>query len=328
MRYLMMSTLVVAACCHFGLAQEADFGPENRAPVTTLTDLESIDYQADSLLQPPVEPPTLELAPSVMEEAEEDCQEDCSEVSFGDWLGYNSTEGDMTWLAGEGDDLGFFSLESFPTLEVGQDRALMLGTGFHFLNGPIVTELPPRLFDVQLAFQSRKIRSDRFILDYRIGVGAFSDFEGSARQGIRFPGHAVSYYEWHPWLVTVMGIESLDRDDISVLPVGGVVWRPREDLVYELVFPRPKIQVKLNSHHAMYLSGELGGGTWAIERGGTTNDNATYRDLRILLGIVDFEDGDSALEIGWAFERHLEYRSGIGNYEPDDTFILRFRSLY
>ncbi|MEZ6134948.1 MAG: hypothetical protein R3C53_08575 [Pirellulaceae bacterium] len=253
------------------------------------------------------------------------------EVQFGDWLGYNATQSDTTWLTGNGDEFGMYSMESFPTLKVGTNSSLMLGTGFHFLNGPVATDMPPRLFDFQLAYQRRKAYSHRLMLDTKVGVGAFSDFEGSARKGIRFPSHAVGYYQWDPWLVSVLGIEFLDRDDVNLLPVVGFVWRQRDDIVAELVFPRPRIQIKIRDNRALYLSGELGGGTWAIERVSDLNDNVSYRDLRLMLGVVKFgdqDDSDSALEIGWAFSRALEYRSALGNYHPDDTFILRFRQHY
>jgi hypothetical protein len=249
------------------------------------------------------------------------------EVVFGDWSGYNSKQSDTTWLAGG--DFGMFSLESFPSLKLGQHSALVLGTGFHFLDGPVAPDMPPRLFDFQLAYHARKALSDKNMLDVRLGVGAFSDFEASARKGIRFPGHAVAYCEWSPQCVSVFGVEVLDRDDISLLPVGGIVWRPQKDLMFEFVFPRPKVQLRLDGDHAMYIGGELGGGTWAIQREDASKDNATYRDLRIAWGIIDFGDtADGVLEIGWALDRSLEYRSGAGNRDLDGALILRCHTHY
>lgn len=284
----------------------------------TATQLEPADTQAVFPTAPTVH---LDVAQSA-ENGEDD------DVVFGDWLGYNAAESDTTWLTGNGDRLGIFSMESYPTLDLDSDSSLTMGTGFHFVNGPTFTDLPPRLFDLQLAYHSRKIRTDRFILDYRLSVGVFSDFEGSARKGVRFPGHVVSYYEVHPWLLTVFGAESLDRDDVSVLPVAGIVWRPNDDVVCELVFPRPKLQTRISDERSVYIAGELGGGTWAIERDNQTNDNATYRDFRLLLGLVNLEDTDSSIEIGWSFGRKLSYRSGFGDYHPDDTLLIRLRSFY
>lgn len=84
--------------------------------------------------------------------------------------------------------------------------------------------------------------------------------------------------------------------------------------------------VRITASHTAYIAGELGGGTWAVERG-ELDDNATYRDLRLFVGLMDFS-GDSALELGWAFDRSLEFRSGDGNSTFEDAVILRFRAHY
>ena len=245
--------------------------------------------------------------------------------AFGDWYGYNSQLDDSTWIAG--DDFGIFSWEDHPTLEIDEESSILFGTGFHFLDGPNTPDLPPRLFDFQLAFQTRQMVAEGLIVDFKTSIGAFSDFEGSARKGIRFPGHAVTYYEWHPGLVTVFGVDVLDRDDISLLPVGGFVWKPNENLICECVFPRPTIQVQFDSGRVAYWSAELGGGTWAIERTDLTNDNVTYRDYRVAVGIRS-QDNGSAFELGWAFDRSLEFRSGVGDGRFDDALLLRFRKYY
>ncbi len=252
-----------------------------------------------------------------------------SKVGFGDYLGYNSTSSDTTWVAA-GSDLGIFSLQSYPTLEITENSGIVTGLGFHFLSGPSgLSDMPPRLFDFQLAYQTREVRNDHFMLDLKMGVGAFSDFEGRSGEGVRFPGHAVAYYEVDPWLVTVLGVEVLDRDDISVLPVAGVVWRASDAVLMECVFPKPKIQWQVNPDCVIYASGELGGGTWSIERVDNTDDNVTYRDLRLAFGIIKSHDSsESVLEFGYAFDRSLEYRSDRGNYKPDDAFMLRLRSHY
>ena len=248
-----------------------------------------------------------------------------SSVGFADWPGYNATQSDMTWIAA-GDDLGLFSLQWYPGLPAGKTSGIRTGMGFHFLNGPSTTDLPPRLFDFELAYQTREIRTDHWMLDIRLGVGAFSDFEGSARKGVRFPGHIVNYYEVNPWLVTVFGAESLDRDDISVLPVAGVVWIPNESLMLEMVFPRPKIQWQFHTNYAIYFSGELGGGTWAVERDDRTNDNVTYRDLRFAFGLTHLHPAsETVLEFGFATDRALEFRSGNGDQSLDDSLMLRLR---
>ncbi len=162
-------------------------------------------------------------------------------------------------------------------------------------------------------------------------MGAFSDFEGSARKGIRFPGHAVTCLRINPQWEALLGIEYLDRDDISLLPVAGVIIKPSDYLRLEAVFPRPRAVVQImNSDRWLYLSGKLGGGTWAVERVDLTSDNATYRDLRLVLG-VEYSKEDlhtSSLEIGYVFNRRLSYRSAVGDYSPSDRLVLQINAQY
>lgn len=245
-------------------------------------------------------------------------------------FGYNLPRSQLNWLFRQGDDFGMFSLESTPGLSQGEKSGLVASAGFHFLSGPSRTDMPPRMFDFQIGWQQRKWRSDTFGYDLSVRVGAFSDFEGSARKGIRFPGHAVTYYRWNPELDLVLGIESFDRDNITLLPVVGMIVTPRDDVRLELVFPRPRMEVRMDSTHSIYLSGELGGGTWAIERMSGSDDVVTYRDLRLVLGLATLDDdgSSSGMEIGYVFARDLSYRSSFGDYQPGDTLMFRLTTRY
>ena len=346
--------LVVISCCANITACQADSpivestdssaeipqpvvtdGIEIEHPLVVIDDLLLSESSSELGESPAVVVSSVEICEQCGEECGGECDEESEDepnVSFGDWVGYNPAQSNTTWLAD--DDFGMFSIENFPTLKFGKNSAFLLGTGFHFLNGPAGTginapDMPPRLFDLQTAYHVRKQFSDKAMLDVKLGVGIFTDFEGSARKGVRFPGHLVGYRQIMPNLVSVMGIEVLDRDDISVLPVGGLVWKPHKDLIFECVFPRPRISMRLDDDSAMYFGGELGGGTWAIQRDNSQNDNVTYRDLRVAWGIQEFgNSSDTSIEIGWAFDRSLEYRSGLGNTDFDGAFLLRWHTHY
>lgn len=244
-------------------------------------------------------------------------------------FGYNTRQSSTSWLVGNGDDFGMFSLESFPTLPQGNTWAVGTGIGFHFLGGPIQTDMPPRLFDFQIGLQNRKWLSESFGYDVSAVVGAFSDFEGSARQGVRYPSHAVGYYRWSPTTDIVFGLDYLDRDDYHMLPVAGLILMPSENLKLDIVFPRPRAELRISAKQSLYLAGELGGGTWAIERTPDANDVVTYRDLRMLFGIATYGGKSiSTFELGWVFARDLSYRSGLGNMDLQDTLLIRLAHIY
>jgi hypothetical protein len=128
------------------------------------------------------------------------------------------------------------------------------------------------------------------------------------------------------WADLVMGVDYIDREDVGILPVGGVILRPNNSLQMELVFPRPRIDISLSPTQRFYLSGELGGGQWAIERElMLVDDVLTYSDLRLAIGI-ETSDGPqvSGAEIAWLFNRKIEFSSDVGNSDLDDTIMLRF----
>ena len=123
----------------------------------------------------------------------------------------------------------------------------------------------------------------------------------------------------------VFGVDYLDRGDVKLLPVGGLILLPNPDLRFEAVFPRPRAVFRLTDTHRLFLAGELGGGTWAIERDAIFDDLATYRDLRLSIGLESVEDdgGRCAFEIAYLFDRQLEYTSRQGDCNLDDTVMVR-----
>lgn len=257
-------------------------------------------------------------------------EEDLASLQTNFPFGYNLREDATTWLVGGGNHFGMFSLESLPSLPQKQTWGVVSGIGIHWLNGPVQTDMPPRLFDFQIGLQKRKWTSETFGYDIAARVGIFSDFEGSAREGLRYPGHAVGYYRWLPGCDFAFGIEYLGRDDVKLLPVAGLILTPRPDLRLELVFPRPCIEVRTTPTSSIYLAGELGGGTWAIERVPDSDDVVTYHALQLLFGYSSRgEEGEEhSLEFGFIFDRSLKYRSGIGDMSLGDAFMIRTTQRY
>jgi hypothetical protein len=244
-------------------------------------------------------------------------------------FGYDTADSATTWLPGDEDQFGWVSLESLAVLSSDSPGGVVGGIGVHFLDGPARSEMPPRLFDFVIGYHRREWIRPHFGWDFVFRVGAFSDFEGSAEDGVRFPSHAVAFFQIDRQTTWLLGVDYLDRDDVSALPVAGLVWAPTDDFRLDAAFPRPRAALRvIDSDCWLYLGGELGGGTWAIERDDSWNDNATYSDLRLVFGIEtsDGANGRSALELGYVFDRELSYRSGLGDYKPQECLMIRLVS--
>ncbi len=243
--------------------------------------------------------------------------------------GYRYQSDATEWIIGDGDQFGMFSFLSDHYEESGVASGLGVGVQFHFLAGPERADMPPRVYDFSLGYQ-RRDRLGAFGYDVAFSIMASSDFEGSSRDGIRFPGHAVGFMEIGPAAELVLGVDYLDRGNIKLLPVAGLITHPYPNLRLELLFPRPRAVFQLTDRQQLYLGGELGGGTWAVERTSLLDDLVTYEDLRLTVGLQRIKEGHkrSAIEVSYLFNRRLEYTSGIGTFNPIDTAMIRFVQTY
>lgn len=243
----------------------------------------------------------------------------------------NLNHGSTTWIAGDQDTFDWLSFESEGPVSFGEFAELTLGYGLHFLEGPVVTDMPSRLYDFHVGYHLQDSLGPRFRYDAKVQLGAYSDFEGSARDGVRVTGRAVGYFRCRDWIEFVLGVDYLGREDVRILPVGGAILRPHDSLRLDLVFPEPKIAARIgDTDRWLVLGGELGGGTWAVERLSGANELATYHDLRLFVGIEKVkESGEhTGFDVGYIFDRHLEYDSGVGNIDLGDTVMIRWWHIY
>ena len=120
-----------------------------------------------------------------------------------------------------------------PTLEV------------QFPDSPAYAELPATLYAtyLDLIWLPRISPSLQGILS--VGAGCYSDFAGED-EGFRLTGRAIARYDWTPdRLQLVLGVLYINRYHTKLIPAAGVVWKPTDDLTFDLVFPQAKLARRL-----------------------------------------------------------------------------------
>lgn len=256
----------------------------------------------------------------------------CTPLSYGALMAesysvYKSAETIVSYMPGDGDQFGWFSLESGTSIPRKQSSGLDANFNLHLLSGPEQVALPPRLYDFELGYQTRARLASWFSYDLGLTTGIYSDFEDSARDGVRFPCHAVAMFHRSEELDFVVGVDYLDRDDIKLLPVIGFSWHSLSypNMRFDLVFPRPRVDVLLQNDTRLYWTARLGGGTWDIEMPDQSNDVFTYRDYQVLMGIeqIHSDKGTRGWEFGFVFSRHIEFRSRPDEVNLDEAFVIR-----
>ncbi len=205
----------------------------------------------------------------------------------------------------------------------------------HFLDGPTVTDLPPRVYDTALEFRWLRPLNDYWTADLAVAPGYYSDFDNNSSQAVRVTGRAVGIYKWSPTVTVALGVVYLDREDVSLLPAAGLIWKPNDDVNIELIFPRPRaakrISQVMDAAWWTYVAGEFGGGSWAIERASGVDDVATDRDFRAILGVErkKIDGGGLRFEVAYVFGRKIEYLSEMPpDVSLDDTVMLRAGANY
>jgi len=240
----------------------------------------------------------------------------------------------FTYIPGSGDRFGLFGFDfrTVPRADLPQTATLVINTGWGvtWLDGPQSMDLPPQLYHVALDIGGVARVNDEWTWDWGITPAWFTDWENRRPEAFRLMGRAAAYYNIDARTQFAAGLVYLNRDDIAALPVVGVIWdEPVAGYRHELVFPRPKLSWRwkdsLESSRWIYVNGELGGGSWAIKRPDRTPDVVTLRDYRVVGGIEfrRHKGSRAAIEAGVVFGRALESRTGIGDYSPSPTGILR-----
>lgn len=246
------------------------------------------------------------------------------------WL-WPFSNGQWTWVAGNGDTLGFVEFEKRFMFANPLYAPFRIIPGFmtRYVSGPTTTDLPGQLDEFSIELASTYQLGQVWTLDAGFRPTLNTDLNFVNGDSFRWQGHAVFARQLSPTTQGVVGFVYLDREDIPALPVVGWVWQPNSGMKMEFVFPRPRLAMAVGPDPSecgwVYLKGELGGNSWTVLRESGAHDVATYRDIRVILGYeTPFTAGlGMQFEVGWVTARKLMYQSGTPDYFPPDTFMLR-----
>jgi hypothetical protein len=240
------------------------------------------------------------------------------------------------WLdRGGADDFGMVEARSFVTVAVplpSRDFPLLITSGFDAttLDGPSTLALPPVVYDAYLDFMWLPKLSERWMGILAVTPGVYSDFDGLQSDAYRTKAKALLRYDWIPGRVQLIaGALYLNRFTFNWLPAGGVIWDPNDDVHLEIVFPRPKLAYRFTAtalhEDWAYVAGEFGGDTYSIRSGAETWDMIEIVDWRVFAGVERKRPGGGSLrvEAGYVFSRTIEFKSGLPDFAPGNTVMVR-----
>lgn len=175
-------------------------------------------------------------------------------------------------------------------------------------------DVPSELYQFELQFFYRRPISERLSAMAIVSPAIRSDLTTSDEA---FRVFALGLLNWETVpdrLMISLGAVYLGRADLPVLPAIGLRWTPNRITRLDLQFPMSRFSRRLaknggQSETWAYLSGGLGGNTWAVTREDDSTDELSLRDLRLTVGIEKIIHGGGGwfVEAGYAMNRRLEY---------------------
>lgn len=251
---------------------------------------------------------------------------------------FQLSETEVGWI-GSDEDFGLTEANTLLRVALplgGMDNILAFQPALRtfFLNGPDAVDVPERLIDAQLNIMWRKTWSQRFQTTVWAQPKIRSDMEAT-KDSFFFSGGGFLRYTWVPNKFDLyLGALFLDRDDISLLPGAGFIWTPTPDWRVEALLPRPKIAKRVSQHGHFsetwaYLSGQLGGGSFAVKRDSGVEDKVTLRDFRLFFGTERVIKGGGGVyfETGYVFGRTVEY-TPTDEFRFGDSVMIRLGFRY
>ncbi len=245
-----------------------------------------------------------------------------------------------TYVGGgsDDDDLGINDTETAVTftipnfLTTGQPLYISPAFALHLWDGPanMPADLPPNAYSAYLDFQW--VSDPNLVVGAELGfrIGVYTDFQTLTTDSLRLQGLALGTVRLTPNLQAKLGVMYIDRNDIKILPAGGLLWTPNPHVRFDIFFPQPKLAMYITTLGKVemwgYLAGEYGGGAWTIERTAGFTDRVDINDIRVSAGL-EFTGPRGVtgfFEVGYVFEREVVYVVTPGDtFSPPDSYMLR-----
>ncbi|MDR2344769.1 MAG: hypothetical protein LBE18_01760 [Planctomycetaceae bacterium] len=198
------------------------------------------------------------------------------------------------------------------------------GGSLYWWNGPNNRSVNANGFAAYIDVGIKPQITEFFSLESWFRFGAYSDFKKLNSNSLRYQGELVGKFRISQQFNIIAGAQYLDRQHYKMLPVAGFEWIPRDDWLFYVVFPKPKISKRIWSDGRLtawgYIQSELCGESWNWQYIGETD----YNDIKIGIG-CDFQWNNRITgfaELGGSFDREL-YSHNIKLLNPHSVFYIK-----
>ncbi|MFH0762842.1 MAG: hypothetical protein V1925_03005 [Candidatus Omnitrophota bacterium] len=164
---------------------------------------------------------------------------------------------------------------------------------------------------------------------FRIGVspGFNTDNWSFYENSFRIPQRYFAIYQPDKKFTAILGFAFFPRYRTAFLPIAGIIYKPNDKWLFNLIPSRPTVEYKFNSKLTAFAEYSGTRADFVVTKDDIKGTVLQYEEQHAGAGLrYNFNKNIMAsLAAGGAFFNKLQYRDSLGKVRPDSGFYTEFR---
>ena len=197
---------------------------------------------------------------------------------------------------------------NYKHLEIDENTATEIPSHLEGVQGKVGTKFPMPFVDSREMFMGVDVMPSMYTDDGSWTTSAF-----------RMPFRVYGIYKESDELIFVAGVSIRPDFDQSVLPVIGLIYKPNDELAFNLASDNPTITYKVDDAKTVFLELDFTNDEYEVTQNGAKGRILKNRDFSTGAGL-NYQITDllkASVSGGVVFARRLQYEDPIGKLEPD-----------
>ena len=197
------------------------------------------------------------------------------------------------------------------------------------VNNSTAVKIPSRLtgigFGVDVTLPLLMLKN----MYFRIGVtpSFYTDNWSLYENSLRLPQRYFAIYQPNDKFTAILGMAVYPRFRYVFLPIAGIIYKPNDKWLFNLVPSRPTINYVLNDKITFFGEYNMSGGEYVVTKDNIKGTVLEYNEQHAGVGLEYTLNKhiQGSLAVGGAFGRNLRYRESYGKLDIENGFYSEFR---
>lgn len=164
---------------------------------------------------------------------------------------------------------------------------------------------------------------------FRLGInpGFYGEDWDLHSSSFRIPFYSLAIYQLNDKLTLMAGLAVFPEYEDMFVPVGGLIYKPNDKLIFNLTPKNPNIAYSLNDKTTVFLNADISGGEYEVDKDDLKKITLQYNETHLGGGVrYKFNKYiDGFLGTGYMFNRSLKYRDSLGKVSLKNGIYTEFR---